>query len=86
MGCIIRHCTHKITPLHSDMMIRNMKVTWKFQVVTHNLSTHQTWHKHNTNNSQTHPSSLNPLQLSLGPKHAFYAKHQILIQYFSNQT
>jgi hypothetical protein len=37
MGCIVRKIAKtkkKITPLYSDMMIRNMKVTWKFQVVT----------------------------------------------------
>jgi hypothetical protein len=38
------------------------------------------------NSSQTLLLPLHPLQLSLVPKHNFYAKHYILIQYFSNQT
>jgi hypothetical protein len=42
--------------------------------------------KHDSNTTQTQPSSLNPLPLSLVPKHTFYAKPHILIQYFSNQT
>jgi hypothetical protein len=34
MECIVRKITQKtFYPLYSDMMIRNMKVTWKFQVV-----------------------------------------------------
>jgi hypothetical protein len=35
MGCIVKQIAQKkITSLYLDIMIRNMKVTWKFQVVT----------------------------------------------------
>jgi len=36
--CIVRQIAQKkITLLYSDMMIRNMKVIWKFHVITKNL-------------------------------------------------